>query len=733
MNPLDADTHDPQAQPSQRAIPPTKVDASEGAFATNWRRRLGWLTVAAAVLAICAVARSMRNATPAKAESPIKLLAAKATGKTTNAKKETANPADESPRAELPPTATLKVVATVNGEQIARSDLAKECLLHFGEEVLESVINKRLISEECRKQNIAVTHDEVKEEMDRMAARFGLPTEQLLTMLKQERHISPDQYAKEIIWPTVALRKLAADRLKVTQKDLQEAYDMLYGPAVQVRLIACPTAQKAEEARARAVADPDDFGNLAKEVSIDTVSASAKGLIQPIHHHQGDPNIERVAFGLHVGDISEVVAVGDQFVILKCEAQLAAQQVPMEKVKKVLIESIKDKKLRLAADTIFKQLQDAAQVENVMNDPAKSKKHPGVAAIVNGHKITVRDVAEECLERHGIEMLEGVVNRRILEQACRQRKIEVTETDMRREIEHAAVTMGKTKGHTDEPDVDAWLKDVIENQKISIELYKHDIVWPSAALNKLVGGDVKISQEDLKKSFEANFGPKVRCRAIVLASQRSAQECWAKARETVSIDRLMKQELAENPGWAKNKEGLRKHVVENVAGPAFGKLAAEYSVDAASRADEGIIPPIQRHGGEPFMEKEAFALKRGEISGIIQVADKWVILFCEGRTTPLDVQFEDVKAQMISDLREKKMQLAMAQEFTKLQEDAQIDNFMTGKTQPGIKGKHLQDSLLATPEASLLAPDGGQPPAKSRPAGPPKGRTVNRPDGAMRR
>lgn len=710
MNSIDADATFPNPRP--------------------WRR-LGWLSVAA-VLAICAVARYGWQLTSAKAESPLAKLTAKSTAKVAKTKKPSTQSGDELP-AELPAMASLKIMATVNGQQITRNELAQECLLHFGEEVLESVINKRLISEECRKRNIAVTHDEVKEEIDRMAARFALPTDQLLTMLKEERHITPDQYAKEIIWPTVALRKLAADRLVVTKKDIAEAYAMLYGPAVQVRLIACPTPEKAEEVRAEVIADPENFGNVAKEVSIDTVSAAAKGLIQPIHQHQGDPNIERVAFNLGVGEISEVVAVGDQFVILKCEAHLAETKVPMAKVEKVLVESIKDKKLRLAADTIFKQLQDAATIENVMNDPKKSKKHPGVAAIVNGHNVTVREVAEECLERHGIEMLEGMVNRRILEQACRRRKIEVTEADMRREIAHAAVSMGKTKGHTDDPDIDAWLKDVVENQKISLEIYKHDIVWPSAALTKLVGGDIEVSQEDLKRSFEANFGPKVRCRAIVLASQRAAQDCWAKARETVSIDRLMRKELETNPAWAKNKEGLRKHVVENVAGPAFGKLATELSTDAASRADDGIIPPIQKHGGEPFLEKEAFALKRGEISGIIQAGDKWVILFCEGRTKPLDVRFEEMKPRMIADLREKKLQLAMAQEFSKLQEDAQIDNFMTGKSQPGIKGKRLQDSLLATPEASLLAPEGGQPPAKPRPAGAPKPRSVNRPDGAMRR
>ncbi|HEX7375726.1 MAG TPA: hypothetical protein VF278_01375, partial [Pirellulales bacterium] len=238
------------------------TDAETVRTPRSWRRSVGWLTVAGAVLAICAVARYGRQLPEAKAESPLAKLTAKSAAKTTKTKKPSAKTSGEPP-AEVPATAALKIMATVNGQQITRNELAQECLLHFGEEVLESVINKRLISEECRQRNIAVTHDEVKEEIDRMAARFALPTEQLLTMLREERHITPDQYAKEIIWPTVALRKLAANRLVVSEKDIAEAYDMLYGPAVQVRLIACPTAPKAEEARARAIADPEDFGNLA--------------------------------------------------------------------------------------------------------------------------------------------------------------------------------------------------------------------------------------------------------------------------------------------------------------------------------------------------------------------------------------------------------------------------------------------------------------------------------------
>jgi parvulin-like peptidyl-prolyl isomerase len=634
------------------------------------RLRLLSLGGAAATVGIALFIRSAWQAPTAQAEFPLLRLAAKSTPKKADKKEKSTD--ESGPPEEMLQQQKLAVMAIVNGEKIERPELARECLRHFGTDVLESIVNKRLISSECKQRNIAVTSVEVKEEMDRMAQRFGMPTDQLLTMLREERHITPEQYSKEIIWPTVALRKLAGDRLKVTEKDFKEAFDMLYGEAIQARLIACATARDAERLRAQALANPDEFANLAKQHSIDTVSASAKGLIQPIHHHQGDPSIEKVAFSLKPGDISDVIEVGDQFVILKCEARLAPQKVDRKKVEKVLTDSIRDKKLRLEADLIFKELQYNAQIENIMNDPAKSKKQPGVAAIVNGETITIRQVAEECIERHGIEMLDGLISRHLLEQALKRKQLEITEEDMQEEIARAAVSMGKTKKN-DEPDVEAWLNDVVENQKMSLDVYRDDVVWPSAALRKLAGDDVEVTQDDLQRSFDANYGPRVRCRAIVLANQRDAQKVWDSAR----------------------KEPTVKH---------FAELAKNYTIEPGGKVNEGEIPPIQRYGGEPMLEKEAFSLKKNEISGIVQVGEKWVILFCEGHTKPVSVKFKDVEKYMRDDIRDKKMHLAMAQQYNTLQEEARIENFLTGVVHSGQKGRQADD-LITVPEGTLLAPD----------------------------
>lgn len=642
----------------------TRFEATTGTG--KLRKRLLSAAGVVATVGLAVLIRQGWQAPAANAFPPQLRTAAKST-----AKKPTKTADDEMPAAEAIKPEQLAVLAMVNGEKIERAELARECLRHFGDEVLDSMINKRLIAAECERRNIAVTSKEVNEEMDRMAQRFGMATDQLLTMLREERHITPEQYSKEIIWPTVALRKLADDRLKVTEKDFKEAWDMLYGEAIQARLIACATAKEVEKVRALALANPDEFGNLAKQHSVDTYSASAKGLIQPIHHHQGDPNVERVAFALEEGEISEVIQVGDQFLILKCESHLKPQPVERKKVEKVLIESIKDKKLRQEADSIFQDLQKHAKIEKVMHDPAKSKKQPGVAAVVNGETVTLRNVAEECIERHGIEMLDGLISKHLLQQAMKKRKVQVTEADMEAEIARAAVTNGKTDKN-DEPDVKAWLKDVVENQKMSLDIYREDVVWPTVGLRKLAGENIKVTKEDLQMSFEANYGPRVRCRAIVLANQRDAQKIWDSARKKPTLE----------------------HFIE---------LAKYYTIEPGGKANEGEIPPIQKHGGAPLLEKEAFSLKEDEISGIVQVDDKWVILYCEGHTKPVAVKFKDVEKYMHDDIRDKKMHLAMAQQYTRLQDEARIENFLTGKVQDSSKEK--QEGLITVPEGTLLAPD----------------------------
>jgi len=637
-----------------------------------WKTRLAVVLGGVAVIAACLLIRyfwgvDTANADPFRQTPAAGRPVGPAAGLASPAAA-TGSSAAKTPAAKgQPPSgeaAAAKVVGMVNGEKITREQLAQDCLRHYGKDVLENMVNKHLISQECKRRGIVISRAEVDAEIQRMAQRFSLPVDQWLKLLKQERGISAAQYASDIIWPTLALRKLAGEKLKVSPQELREAFDTYYGPAVRARMIACKDPRTAEKVRQQAAAKPDEFGNLAKQFSEDA-SASFKGLIQPIRRHTGCKEIEQAAFTMQDGEVSPVIRVAGQFVILKREVLLpGTKAATYEQLAPQLEEIVRERKLRSVAGDLFQQLQKDARVENVLNDPAKSRAMPGVAALINGQQIPLRDLAEECVQAHGETVLAGAIHRKVIEQACKKHNVTVTKEDIDREVGRAAATLLPPK-QDGSPDVDGWLKRVTEEQGISEDLYRSDSVWPTVALKKLVGDDVKITEDDLKKGFEANYGARVRCRAIVLNNFRRAQEVWDLAR--------------------------RKPTVEN-----FGNLAEQYSIEPGSQALRGEVPPIAKNGGQPTLEKEAFSLRPGDLSGIIQVGDKFIILLCEGHTKPVDVSYQEVREEIRNDLHEKKLRLAMAEYFDRLKESATVDNFLAGNS-PSPKDKRVAGGPASTP------------------------------------
>ena len=554
----------------------------------------------------------------------------------------------------MAPQRQLQIVADVNSEAISRQELAQECLAHYGSEVLDAMLNKYLIQQYCQQRNIAITNKEIGAEIDRLAKKFGISTDQWLKMIQEERHITPEQYAQDIVWPMLALKKVAADQIQPTEREIDEAFESKYGEAVKTRLIVVATEQEANKLLAQAKANPAGFAVLAKNFSRDP-SASANGLIQPIHHHVGDPQVEATVFNLRDGEISPVVKVGSQYLIFKAEGRLPAVQADINEVKDQLAELVRDSKLRKVGSDTFKALQHQAVVQKVYGDEEKSREMPGLAAVINDRQITLRELAEECIDRHGTEVLEGTISRHLLEQACRAKKITITQQDLDAEIARAAVSMGKTTSDG-KADVKAWIDMVTKEQHITYDLYVRDAVWPSVALKKLCG-KIEVTDEDMHRGFEANYGPRVRCRVIVLANLRKAQEVFS----------IAQQELNKHP----DKSGER-----------FGQLAEQYSIDP-SRSVQGRVPPIQKWGGVKALEDQAFQLQAGQLSGIVQVNDSYVILYCEGFTETEKVSTSDpaVKHELYEDIHEKKQRIAMAEAFNHLKDVAQIDKFLTGDVQ----------------------------------------------------
>jgi parvulin-like peptidyl-prolyl isomerase len=324
-------------------------------------------------------------------------------------------------------------------------------------------------------------------------------------------------------------------------------------------------------------------------------------------------------------------------------------------------------------------------------------------ALVNGEIITRQRLADECVAREGPKILETLIARVLIDQAMRAKKIEVTAAEIDHEIDNVAM---KTAQVTRE----VWLRNLEKERGISPAVYARDIIYPTLALKKLAAGRVQVTEQDIKDSFEANYGPRLRCRLIMCKNIHAATEIW--------------EELRKNPG-------------------GFEKLAKDRSMDSSTRASGGMLPdPLARHAyprsisdaaftqlvdGDPRDKDPAHKPKDGDFTGPIEVEkDAWIIMKREelipGRSGA-NLKDPHVREILTEQMRDVKLGEAVAELFNDLMAASSIDNKLTGhikmaheEQDPDFK-KGLDEKVnrMSVPgETQPVTPTGGRSPANAK-------------------
>ncbi len=282
-------------------------------------------------------------------------------------------------------------IAVVNNQVISRQQLADECVAREGKKILDILVNRTLIEQALARKKLSVTAAEIDEEIDQVAHRFGIGREGWLKTLDKERGISPSQYAREIIYPALALRKLSADRVQVTPRDLQDAFESQYGDKLRCRMILVDKLDTARTLWEELHKNPGGFEKLAQEHSMDPSSRSLGGLLgQPITRHaipknlsekafeqlvDGDPNDRDPTHKPKDGDFTGPIQAAEAvWVILRRESiEPAAKGISLkdETVRKQVYEMIYQVKLKEVMENYFKELIKAAAVENRLTGQVK--------------------------------------------------------------------------------------------------------------------------------------------------------------------------------------------------------------------------------------------------------------------------------------------------------------------------------------------------------------------------
>ena len=121
------------------------------------------------------------------------------------------------------------VVATVNGVPVSRITLLKEMESQIGEQVLDSLITRQLILQEAKKQNIAVTDEEIDQEIEKLKEQFSASGQDFDELLKLQG------MTMERVREEIRLQKIMAAQLKSHQNNLQHLQKRLQHPGEKLR------------------------------------------------------------------------------------------------------------------------------------------------------------------------------------------------------------------------------------------------------------------------------------------------------------------------------------------------------------------------------------------------------------------------------------------------------------------------------------------------------------------
>ena len=250
--------------------------------------------------------------------------------------------------------------------------------------------------------------------------RFNIPVDQWLKLLKQERNVTPEQYANDIIWPTLALRKLAGERLTVSREELVKEFETQYGEAVRVRLIAVQRPGEGRKLQAQAAAKPEDFGNLAKKYSEDSPRpAERRDPADPPARQLPRDRRGRVSTW-PTARFRRSSTPADQYVILKRDG---AGRGPKRHLRARPPRSWRRSSATARCGrwprTSSTNCRTKPGSRIVWNDPRPAgSRCRAWPPRLNGTPITSVNWTRNASSRHGTDMLEGTISRRLLELAC---------------------------------------------------------------------------------------------------------------------------------------------------------------------------------------------------------------------------------------------------------------------------------------------------------------------------
>lgn len=265
-----------------------------------------------------------------------------------------------------------------------------------------------------------------------------------------------------------------------------------------------------------------------------------------------------------------------------------------------------------------------------------------VIAVVNGQEITRADLSNFLIERFGDEALDIMIRRTLVYQEAKKLGIktgpEELEERVQKVVDFEIERYIKGGGLSGEGELEGELKKMggtIKQLREKIADRMRREIEVQLMGEKIVGQAITVTDEDLHKAYEEEYGEKIEACQIVMKSKKDGEEILNKIK----------------------------------AGADFEALARKESIDRGSAAQGG---KMQAFSPNTTIGQAVVQLPKGGISDLIKTEYGYHIVKIIGRIPESDVKFEAVKAELEKLVRQRLIRQKASSWLIAIEESADI-------------------------------------------------------------
>lgn len=532
------------------------------------------------------------------------------------------------------------VVVEVNGEPIYEAELLYFLIGRSGQDVLGDLIQDAILAQQADEFGISLEPDHAKTEMTKY---FG---EERFANLKNVFDL--DKVSKAIERNSIAemvyeelIKKLIQDKeLSVSQDDklrfyLENLEDWSRPPLVKFSIIKADTREDANAALSE-LNNGVSFADVAGKYSTHEMTKNKGGDIGPAIPRNTFPGayrrLEDLAFELPENTFSDIVVIENAYFIVMPTRKLPEVEKKFPEVESYIEGFLKMRMVEPYVDEALRDLRQNAKIEILY--PVFDLDESELYGFTKVEKLP--QAFEPCL---------------IYPTVVRVNDEPITEQEM---LFFLLIGSGQSV-------LQELIGDAAVSQSASELGVTVDSTEPDNVLNQTFGVD---KVKDLEKTFDMDkIRHAIKREILARKAVHKMKEHLVKENEiTVSDDdalrwynnNVQRYHIPERVRFSiivNDKEGdINKAYEEIKSGKDFGEVAMRYSIDDKTKDDGGDIGTLWPKGifYGPFTELEdkIFALKKGEVSEIIFIQDRFYLVEVSEKVPAEIIDFEDVKEEI---------------------------------------------------------------------------------------